>query len=267
MASFISTDFSFNNISSSTYNLQIVKVEGSGLIPTPVSGGKSIHEEYSPFHNSPFFYKAQMQPMNLSLQFTISATPNSFDETTRMAIFDWLYSPMVYCDFVSQDNPNKVYKIIFNSPLEFNTVDFLNGFFELSAQCYPTPFTTLTTYEYNISATPTTITINNLQNVRNYDNTYYYYPIIFADLTSTANSLKITNTSDTNRVFEITSCELLEQLYIDNALKIINSSVSGVNRFATLTNKQWLRLVKGVNVLTVNTTADISIQCQYPILS
>jgi phage-related protein len=205
--------------------------------------------------------------MELSLQFMITATPNAWTDTIRQQIFDWLFSPREYCDFISSDNLDKVYKIIFTSPLEFNTINLTEGYFSLTAQSYPYAYTALTTYTQSVTSTPITITINNLQNARNYDNTYYYYPIIYADLTGAASSIKIVNTSDSNRVFEITGLDALEELYIDNELKIINSSVASVNRFATLTSKQWLRLVKGENILRIDTLCDLVIQCQYPILS
>jgi len=263
MATWISTDFTFDNVSSTVHGIQIVKIDNGGLIETPIAGGRNINQDFS-MRDKPWFHSANVLPQEVNLTFTISATPNAFDTTKRTAVFDWLFSPRVYCDLISADNLNKVYKIIFTSPLQFTTTDLTNGFFSLSAMMYPFAYTTLQTYTN--AATPTSITINNPQNVRNIDNTYYYYPIVYADLTSTATSFKITNTSDSNRIFEITGCELLEELFVDNDLKIINSNQLNVDRFATLTSKRWLRLVKGSNVLTINTTADVTITCQYPIM-
>jgi hypothetical protein len=266
MATFCGTDFTFNNISSTPTGLQLVRTE-SGLVATPVAGGKNVHEEYVPYRDKPYFYISNMQPLEVTMSFMITATPNAWTDAVRQQVFDWLYSPRQYCDFISSDNLAKVYKIIFTSPLEFNTISLTEGYFTLSGQMYPHAYTILTSTPVSVTSTPTNITIINEQNVRNYDNTYYYYPIIYADLTGAASSIKIVNTSDSNRVFEITGLDALEELYIDNELKIINSSVTGANRFATLTSKQWLRLIKGSNVLRIDTTCDLVIQCQYPILS
>jgi len=265
MTTFIETDFTFNSVNSNTYGIKIVKVQQSSMIGTPISGGKTVEQTFVSRRDKPYFYGTTMQPQELNMTFMCS-TPNSFTSNFRKSVFEWLYGERKYCDFISNDNTDKVYKIIFTSPLQFSTVNLLDGYFDLSAIAYPFAYTTVKSYNYKVASTPTEIIINNLTNVQNYDGTFNYYPIIYADLTGSSSSIKLVNKSDNNRIFEITSLNTLEELYIDNNLKIINSSVSNANRFENLINKQWFRLVKGENKIDVYTTCNLNIQCQYPIL-
>lgn len=269
--SFINTDFTFNGEHSINYGVQLVKLE-SGLIGAPIAGSKSISEQYVGYRDKPFFYKTDMQPMQFSMTFFIgdvdSATP-----AVREDVFEWLFSPRVYADFKSDDDYddvgaiyNRLYKIIFTSPLEFQTADLSSGFFTLTAQSHPFAYTEVVTQNETISSTPTQITINNPTNVRLYDNNFYYYPKLYIDLSGSATSFKMINTSDSNRIFELTNLELLEELYVDNDLKVINTSEADTNRIADLTDKRWFRLVQGDNDINVYSTCALTIVCQFPIM-
>lgn len=269
--SFINTDFTYNGIHSSTYGVSIVKTSG-GLIGTPMAGGKNISEEYIGYRDKPFFYKTDMQPMQFSITFSI-VDVDSWDMSTRKSVFEWLYSPRIYADFKSDDDYddveevyNKLYKIIFTSPLEFNTSDLTNGYFTLTAQSFPFAFTEVVTQNETISSSPTVVNINNPTNVRLYDNNFYYYPKLYIDLTGASTSIRIVNTSDSNREFELTNLELLEELYVDNELKVINTDEPNTNRINDLTNKQWFRLVQGDNILNVYSTCTLQIVSQFPVM-
>lgn len=272
MAGFVNTDFEFNGVSSTPYEVKLVRINESGLIGTPISGGKNINEEYVNYRDKPWFYSANMQPMDLKMGFTIiSATP--WTDSVKQNVFDWLFSPRTYCDFKSNDNYDsqtatysKVYKLMFTSPPQFYTADLVSGYLELDAKAYPFAYTEVTTQTETISSSPTQVTIVNSTNVRNHDNTYYYYPKMYVDLTGGATSFKIINTSDSNRVFELTGLDTSEQLYIDNELKVINTSSAGENRIADLTNKQWFRLVQGTNVLQIYGTSSVRFEYQFPIM-
>jgi len=273
MGTFINMDFMFNGESSTPYSIQLVKVNEGGMIGVPVAGGKSINEQYVSYRDKPWFYNANMQPMDMKMCFAFtSATP--WTEQQKQDTFDWLYSPRTYCDFKSDDFYNsdtstysKIYKLMFTSPLQFMTADLDYGYFELDAKAYPFAYTEVVNQAVTVSSSPTTVTINNPTNVRNHDNSYYYYPKIYVDLTGAATSFKIINTSDSNREFGLTGLDTSEQLYIDNELKVINTNSTGENRIADLTNKQWFRLVQGDNALQIYGTSSVTFVCQYPIMT
>lgn len=277
MATFIKTDFKFNGEESTSYNLKLIKVAEGGLIGTPIIGGRDISEDYVPYRDEPFFYKTKMNPISMKMGFTI-IDANSWTDSIKQSVFKWLYSPRTYCDFASYDNYDsnisnfsKIYKLIFTSPMDFMTTDLTNGYIELEARAYPTAYTPISSTPFSISSTPTTITMNNPTNVRNWDNSLYYYPKIYIDMPSSATptdgKFKLINTSDNNRVFELTSLSSSEQVYIDNKLKIINTNIPDTNRINNLSNKQWFRLVSGTNLIQVYGLGTITFECQFPIMT
>ena len=268
--SFINTDFTFNGTHSINYGVKLVRLSG-GLIGTPIAGGKSMSEEYIGYRDEPFFYKTDMKPINLSMTFLIgdvdSATP-----AVREDVFEWLYSPRAYADFKSEDDYDSVggvydrlYKLIFTSPLEFQSADLENGYFTLTAQAHPFAYTEVTTQNETISSTPTQITINNPTNVRDASNNFYYYPKISIDMNGST-SFRMVNTSDSNREFELDTVTTNEQLVIDNKLKYIETDEVDTNRIANLTDKRWFRLVQGDNVINVHSLCALQIVCQFPIM-
>lgn len=271
--SFIHEDFTFNGVHSSTYGVKIVKLN-TGLIGTPIAGSKALSEEYIGYRDKPFFYKADMQPMNFSITFSIIDV-DSWSASTRKSVFEWLFSPRIYADFKTDDDYDdiglvydRLYKIIFVSPLEFQTTDLTNGYFTLTANSHPFAYTEVITQNESFSASPEQITINNPTNVRLYNNNFYYYPKLYINTAGPTTTFKMVNTSDSNREFELTGLEIGEELYVDNELKVINTDEPNTNRINDLTNKQWFRLVQGDNIINVYSYAGASLQIvsQFPVM-
>ena len=74
-------------------------------------------------------------------------------------------------------------------------------------------------------------------------------------------SISIINTSDPanpQRVFEFGSSVSAETIEIDNELKIITSNIGGDK--LTSFNKNWLRLVRGVNILHIRINGTVTIE-------
>jgi phage-related protein len=259
--SFVSTDFTFNGVSSTPYGLKLITMDGNTNII--LAGSKSIQEVYKPGSLYPYFFKSSLQPITLNLQFTIT-TSDAWDATKKNDVLSWLYSPTTYADFISDDNTSVVYKLIFTSPAEFLTFDNVNGYLNLTAHAMPCAYTPLETYSFSVVGS-TPLTIDNQQNIQNWDGTYYYYPKLWIDAGAT--SIQITNANDSGRVFELDPIQIGEELYVDNALRIIRTSLASTNRLTSLTSYNWLRLVSGDNVLTFAGNCDIYMECQYPILT
>jgi len=212
-----------------------------------------------------------MQPMSFQLMFSIEDV-NAWTPTIRKNVFEWLFSPRTYVDFKSADDYDsvgmhyeKLYKVIFTSPLEFNAINLTNGYFTLTAKSHPFAYTEVTTQNETISSSPTQITINNPTNVRGADNTFYYYPTLNITMVS-GTTFKMVNTSDSNREFEFTGLETTEVLSVNNALKYITTDEADTNRIADLTDKQWFRLVQGDNVINVYADCTLQIVSQFPIM-
>jgi len=266
MPNFVSTGISIGGVHSNTVGVMLVKVGDGGMIPTQVGAGRSIQQVRVSGVDTPFFYRTDVEDGGLDFTFTLhSATPTLSWSTlaTRQAIYQWIYGSRGYVDVISDDDTSKVYKCAFTSPLQLNTADLSNGYFTVSAQCLPHAYTVLASTPITISSQPTTVVVANSQNVMNADMTYNYGPTL--TIVPTGTSFKWTNTSDSNRIFELSPVSAGETITINSRLKTITGSVS-TNLIASLTNKAWPRLVAGNNSLQFNTTGTCTIETQFPVL-
>jgi phage-related protein len=120
--SFISTDFTFNGVASSTHGVKLIKSD-DGMIGTIFACPREIKETYVSYRDKPWFYRLVYKPIDLKMEFTLTSD-NAWTEQKRQDIFNWLYSPRTYKDFVSDDDVTLVYKVIFTSPIIFKTFDY-----------------------------------------------------------------------------------------------------------------------------------------------
>lgn len=93
----------------------------------------------------------------------------------------------------------------------------------------------------------------------------YVYPIVELTVTDlTDNTVSIINkTDDETREFKLVNIPVNTKIIIDNELKIIDGSGISLSDF----NKNWLRLRKGVNKLTITMKGSLKITCpQYACL-
>ncbi len=108
---FISTDFTFNSIPSTPYGIQLVKLD-DGMIGEILSNEREIKETFVAYRDIPWFYKVDQKAFDLKMSFT-STTSDFWSLTNRKLIFNWLFAPRTYKDFISADNPSMTYKLIF----------------------------------------------------------------------------------------------------------------------------------------------------------
>jgi phage-related protein len=266
MPNFISTGISIGGVHSDTIGVILVKVESSGMIPTSIGGGRSVQQKKISGRDIPWFYRTDMEDQELEFTFTINscATPlSTWNLAGRKTVFNWIYGSRGYIDVISDDDLSKIYKCVFTSPLQLQTVDLNKGYFTVSAICLPHCYNSATPTTYTIGATPLTYSIINGQNVMNADMTYNYYPSL--TIVPTGTSFKWTNASDAGRVFEITGCSAGETIVVNGADKTIVGSVTP-NLISSLTGKLWPRLVYGTNSITFNTAGTCVMTTQFPIL-
>lgn len=105
------------------------------------------------------------------------------------------------------------------------------------------------------------VNVNNNYNltIKNTSDTLeYIYPKISFTMSAGGGNLSIINQDDNGREFKFTELSGSETINIDNQSKIITSSL-GFYRLKNF-NKQWLRLVNGVNSLKITGIASISIE-------
>lgn len=266
MPNFISTGISIGGVHSNTVGVMLVKVGSSGLVPTLVGAGRSVKQERVSGVDTPWFYRTDVEDNAVDMTFTLhSATPTLSwaDLSTRQAIYQWIYGSRGYVDVISDDDTSKVYKMIFTSPLQLETANLSDGYFTVSASCLPHAYTVQSATPVTISSTPTTVSITNNQNVMNADMTYNYYPTL--TIVPSGSSFKWTNTSDSNRIFELSPVVPGETIVLNAKNKTITGT-SSTNLIASLTNKAWPRLVAGANSIQFNTTGTCTITTQFPVL-
>jgi len=269
MANFIGTKFKFNGETSDTHKVILVKVGESGMVPTSIGAGRSPVEEWIINRDTPYFYRAKMEPRQLNITITLNtpATPTlTWDASTRADVFAWLYGPRSYCDFTSEDsNYEAIDKIIFTSPLEFTTADLANGYITLSAIALPHRYSTVQTTTVVVASTPVTTSINCLQNILNPKGEDYFYPTVTSTVGTGATTVSITNVTDSNRLFEVTGLSAGEVLTAQNQDKILTGTVH-TNLIANLTGHRWFRLKNGNNSVTFSSIGTHVVTAQYPIL-
>lgn len=256
----ISTGFTFDDITSQSMGVQIVRLDNS-LPSRPFTSAKEILEEHPNNSLMPNFLGVKYTPITFNI--TISSIDGGNMDINKMyELGSWLFKDE-YKTFVSDDNPSKLFYVIFTNQVDFYTNGLDDGYFELQGRCrdgfaWTTPI--IDEYDLSSNTTSTPITITNLSNVRD-----YFYPIVEVELVDTATGFSIVNNSDGGNTFTFTGLDLLETVYIDNEKRLIISN-TGENRFSDF-NKNWLRFKTGNNNLTVSGKCIVRIKSHYPIFN
>ena len=82
------------------------------------------------------------------------------------------------------------------------------------------------------------------------DNSDYLYPSLVITMNSFGGDVTITNSSDANRVFEITSLTAGEIITVDNDRGMLTSSLD-LRRMGSF-NKLWFRMPQGRNEFNIS---------------
>jgi len=248
-------NFIFNDIPSELYDFKVVQLNG-GVRDDNFGVPYQIHDEKVRQNPVPYFYGAEQAP---TLSFTMTIGREHYmDGYTRRAVDRWLSQPEYKILKIQQEDL---------SDIEFNCMllDKTNKQFgnlsyavEYTVKCdAPYGYTENFTTSYAITSDPEDIEFNNPSNVNGYT-----YPIIFAKLTGTDTGFTITNTTDNSRAF-VTGLTVSEEITIDCQRGIITSSTS-LNRISDA-NKNWFRLVNGLNEITIEGLQTFRITDKYPL--
>lgn len=254
---FINTSFTFDNITSDTYNLMLCKLD-IGLIEGQFGIKRSIIEEKVTGKSSPYFFGLEDEPLTFT---TILAREKEWDYETRNAVARWLFKND-YRDFVSTDNPNIVYKCIcIDNPtiaLTGNSEGYITLNWRCDGKCPYSPVY-LETFDLTSNTTTTTITIENKSNLNE-----YYYPEIEFTLSGDSTGFKLKNLTDSGRESTFTTLNTEEKVYVNNQRKQIISD-DNVYRYGNF-NNNWFRLVYGINQIQVTGKGTLAVRSQFPIM-
>lgn len=263
---FLLSEFEYNGIPSYDMGVCLVSLE-SGMIEAPFGYKREITEEKISYRDKPYFYGFKKECLTLKITIAKADENNeptdwTFDE--RKKIVQWFYQNE-YCPFISADTPEVVY---YCTPVE-DGVRFdngrLKGYANITLRCN-SPFAYTPTYieSYDHLTSPTDIIeINNLSNVID-----YYSPEIQI-YTDNSTSFKIVNLTDGGRVFEFTDVGTQETIYINNEMQRIKTDKvdqfgNEIYRLSNF-NKNWFRLVRGINRIQIVGDVNVLFRCNYPI--
>jgi len=263
---FTRSEFIIDNIKSSDLGINgvsIIRLDNEMEISTPWIGGKDIIEEKIVRRDMPYFYGTSKQPLEFSLKFSILD-----DEYTLEVLFQLgkIFGSGKYVSFQSTDFIGKIFYVIATSPINLITYGYYKGWYEVTLRnCAPYAFSLPEISTFNLShiTSPTIIEIYSKSNVPDYRGEYYYYPEIHVDLVNDGTDIIITNLSDGGRQTQLIGCNPNDSVYMNGQLKQIHAenTPSIFSKF----NKNWFRLIYGLNRIQITHSCKIQFKCQYPL--
>jgi hypothetical protein len=213
-----SVDLGINGVS-------IIRLGGESEIRTPWISGQEIIEEKIPYRDIPYLYRVEKQPLEFSIKFSILDDVYSSDVLFNLGM---LFGQSKYVEFRTTDFMGKIFYIMRTSSIELITYGSFKGWYEMTVRnCAPYCFSEVevSTFDFSDITSPTTFEINAKFNVPDQvGNYYYYYPELWVDLKGTSTGFTITNNSDSGRKYGFQNLNLLEEIYVNNRLKQIESS-------------------------------------------
>jgi phage-related protein len=269
----VSQYFIFDNINSIDMGLHIIRLDG-GMIPTPVSGGKSIKKEKSSLRDVAYRYGTELEEMTFTI--TFSPLEGEWTDDFRFRIFKWLNSrnPKSFqtCDslakmcYVTCINPQEIFISGNNQGYVVCEFEATTGYWLSSIE--------IATYDLSdIGTTPTIITMENKSNVEDAKSgEFIYYPELEIQLVGNVTGFSFYNESNGNKAFGFSGLTKGETIYINNQKQQIVSDISEttyrLNKM--LYSKSFFYLVYGVNqikVICTGGTGGIIIQSkmQFPL--
>ncbi len=258
MTTIESQHFIFDGISSAEMGLSIIRLD-TDFVESPYLANKSIIEEQIFRRNMPFFYGVEQSPLEFKLK--LSLLDEEWTQKKRYEIARWLFHD-TYKSFQTGDDLGKFYYVICVDQGNLYTVG-KKGYVELTFR-NNAPFAWAPPYidHYNLSynTTKEIIQIANKSNINE-----YYYPDVEFQLIGKSTGISLKNLSDCGRIFSFNGLQTGEIISIDNKNKYIISDNPLVYRFANF-NKNWFRLVYGVNQIEVTGKCDLKIRMQFPII-
>jgi predicted phage tail component-like protein len=255
----INTEFNFDGRDSVSEGVSIVRIE-SGIPSRKYISGKEILETHPNNALYPHFFGVKYPPITFRVTFTCE--DEDMDDAKLYDLANWLITNE-YKPFISYDNPSKVYYCMGISESDFYTNGSNQGYFEVDFRCrdgFGWTIPSIVEYDLSDITVPTTIQVINHSNVLD-----LYYPEMEIELQDTNMAVSLVNLSNDNYTFSFSGLTIGETITIDNQKRRIESDVS-TNRFDKF-NKNWFKLVKGVNNIQVTGKCIIKFKMQFPIFN
>jgi phage-related protein len=253
MAIMESISFCYDGKYSTNFGIYNVSLE-SGMHEEAFLAGRSIVEQKIRGNNTPYFQGIEYEPLTLSLSF---AFENTWDDTLIRDVARWL-SPDYYKPLWFVENPSRIFYCMSVDEPKLIHNGLKQGYITLQMRC-DSPYTyspVLTKGWLNFSTitAPTTFEFVN-------DGDIALYPEMWIRKVGNGD-ISIINQTDGNRLFQFTSLIDNETVYIDNEGTYIETDVANTYRYGNF-NNNYLKLVRGKNILQVTGKCHLNFRYQY----
>lgn len=251
MAGFNATSFIYDGIPGDKYGLYIAEIDGSNVKEATAETNviKSIKAPKG--YESTFLGYEEVTPLTFEIKIM---SEKEIPAPMIGNILKWLVARNGYKKFIliQGDMSHIFYECIFINPVKQLIGNSVYGF-TVTGECNsPYQFSKEITVTRGSSSASYDLMINNASDIND-----YVYPYLEFKMPASGNQFTITNNSDNGRKMIFSPLAGNEHMTVDNKRKIITSS-QGISRMASF-NKKWLRLISGVNNLTVSPCASLKI--------
>jgi hypothetical protein len=250
--SFYGSSFIFNGTSSEIFDLRIFEFEPSNPADSPTGGDSSIYEQWLYRRDVPYFY-GRYYEAPFEFDFTVGSF-SPIDGATRNAIQSWLLGRPTYLplQIVQDDLSDITFNVIITQTIG-KYVGNLNYAMSLHARCdrpwaIYSPPTLIKSYSGS-GVVSETFNYLNASAYGGYNRPQVTFTMNTAG--SPTNYFSLINQTEDSRETRFEHLTPLEKITLENDKGIIVSSASAL-RMENFTTKNFVRLLNGVNTLTIS---------------
>ena len=255
---FVNSTFSYNNISSDSMGVMLVREGNESNIIQKLSPDRTIYKDKPRYTDKSFVYGSDKQPLSLTPLKIMKIDNTPMTEEDRIDLMGWLCPDSQFHAFISDDFPDLEFWIQFTKS-SFTNYFSNQGFYTLEAESYlPYALSSIPDITRDL-ITNTTSTIINVPNNSNIVPLYMpYMQFTMAGDTT----FKIINHSNNDSVFQFTGLNTNETICVNNETNEIISSIGG-ERISAF-NLGFLKLVQGMNSLEVFGRCSLTFKMNFP---
>lgn len=231
---------------------------GGGDAKVELTGSRSVDMKKFGTKMEHYIHGIKKEPLKFTIQ-VIPIEERQWTNEMYSNVCEWLIKDE-FKEFISEDNPSKVYYAIATGHTEWNGV-FKLGHIEFEFETNSNTAWSLPEYsKFKINGTKV-IEVENISNVGN----KRHSPIIEIKKLGNAGDISIKNLSNGAIETKLTGLNDGETFTMDNKYRLFIADTP-TNYYGLHFNKQWLELVGGVNKLEVSGDCELTFKCQYPII-
>jgi len=260
---FFGKSFMFNSVPCETYDLMMYNIGSTKQGDGQFASIPTIEEEAVGKKWKPYFYGVRFEN-KLELDMVFGVNQRRLDEGKYLdryeldEIASWLtgHEEYLWLDVEQEDMLHVRYKVICQ---KLDIVDY-----EMIPMALKASFVCDSPYGY-LAEEIYTYTISGTRNISFFNKSCingYFMPEL--EITQTGGTFSITNATDGNRVFSLTSYpSSVSSIQVDNEHGIITNN-QDLNLYPYF-NYKFFRLKRGYNQLTVRGNGTLKIRCTFPV--